>query len=204
MYVVYVSLVMLALAMVVVSACQCRSRGRRVVSGRRGAWVAYGVCGTALIAAGMSLQVLQRVYGSVAASLDNCTTAVVLITAVPFVMLGAAIYALLHGRSLSRSVVFYNVPRDVIGPAVGRVLSRMGLPFSHRLGTLAEIYRLASGERIIVHGGGICSRLEMPTRRQAERSDLVDAVVQEVADTADESSHLLIDARQPAAASASA
>jgi hypothetical protein len=176
----YAYVLFLAVIMVVGWVLFCRLQGKRIVSGRPWALLTYVCCGAALVVAGMILHMLQNVLPVVVGMPDIYRSAMVLLLVTPVVILLVAVHFLFHARSLSRSLILFNIERDELAPAVWRALKRTQAQatIEHRLGTTQESFILDAG-CIVVHGGVRTSRMELFGDSGA-MSPIIDATVDEL------------------------
>lgn len=161
----YVYIVILALGLIAGRLWFCRSQGKRIVSGRPWAMLTCLSGVVSLVVFGMSLRAICLLYPIASVDARIHGPLMVLLVAVPIVVLLATVHVVFHARSLARSVILYNVRRDDLGPALIRALKRMQAPFTHRLGTMREVFDLDAG-RVVVHGGARASRVEVVADRK--------------------------------------
>lgn len=137
----------------------CRSRGPRIVSGRRSALLSYaGLFVAAAFTAGIAC-LHGRIHPILSANPILHRVLFPFLVATPFLLAAALLALWLNARSLGRSVIFRNVRRDDVAAALAGVLRESNLPVSHRLRTFRDEFRIP-GLCIIVHGAVGLSRVE--------------------------------------------
>ncbi len=195
----YVYVAILAVALVVGRTWFCRTRGKRVVSGRPWALLTYASFAAGAVVLGMSVHIFQRIYPIVKANPDIYGHLAPLLWAVLAAIVVGTLYVGLHARSLGRSIILYNIRRDEVGAAMVRALKELHVSFTHRLGTRCEAFVL-DGHRITVHGGALASRVELSTR-DTLASAVVEATIRELARLLQSRGEQILDrrGRQPAA-----
>lgn len=173
-----------------------RARGVRIVSGRRGAMLTYLSLFSLLVFASIIACLHEQVYPIISANPDLQRIILPMLIATPMLLGGSLVCLWLGARSLGRSVIFYNVRRDELATTLSATLRELAVPSTHRLRTFRDEFLIPSA-CVIVHGAPGFSRLEWRGPDDAERSRLMDGLIERLVATVAARGGGVIDDRRP-------
>jgi hypothetical protein len=155
----------------------CAAQGLRVTSGRTWARLAYASLIVEAVLAFLILHLLMRLQapGRKVPEFRWLVQAVTVL--LPPLLVLSILTVWLAARALNRSLIFYNVRRDQLGPTVAEALKDAGVAFTHRLGIFKDVFRTPAG-RVVVHGAPGTCRLQWPGRDPLREARWADEVIQ--------------------------
>lgn len=156
--------------------CMYRARGRRIVSGRPWATLAYVSLFAAVVLIGLICSLFSRIFPVLSANPEGSRLLTSLFVAAGPILLLALACMWVHARSMGRSIVFHNVRRDDLAIAVTDALRQLGVSCTHRLRTFRDEF-IMSDAHIIVHDAIGLSRFEWIGSNQQMRTQIEELAI---------------------------